>query len=241
MHRSGQAAPSAPASSASPAPDGLPAMKCHTLRGQPWSPPPTRRSSPAEARKLLDTIDTGPPDRGPGPGAALRDALQLRAGERGVGGCVGRTISGRGAAGGSGSTRRAGSGTTCRPTTRAAAALAAYVEAAGLEEPKATLFQTVDPASRWLDGPGARAAGWSWRSSGAPPPRSSRRRRAATRSAQRGSTAYLSNGGTREHAQQIAGHASPKTTKLYDRTADPITVDGDHGTGLGSVPAGNGN
>ena len=28
-----------------------------------------------------------------------------------------------------------------------------------------------------------------------------------------------------EHAQQIAGHASPKTTKLYDRTADTITVD----------------
>ena len=35
-----------------------------------------------------------------------------------------------------------------------------------------------------------------------------------------GITAYLSNGGTLEHAQQIAGHASPKTTKLYDRTAD---------------------
>ena len=35
----------------------------------------------------------------------------------------------------------------------------------------------------------------------------------------------LSNGGTLEHAQQIAGHASPKTTKLYDRTADTITVD----------------
>ena len=30
-----------------------------------------------------------------------------------------------------------------------------------------------------------------------------------------GITAYLSNGGTLEHAQQIAGHASPKTTKLY--------------------------
>ena len=40
-----------------------------------------------------------------------------------------------------------------------------------------------------------------------------------------GITAYLSNGGTLEHAQQIAGHASPKTTKLYDRTADTITVD----------------
>ena len=35
-----------------------------------------------------------------------------------------------------------------------------------------------------------------------------------------GITAYLSNGGTLEHAQRIAGHASPKTTKLYDRTAD---------------------
>ena len=40
-----------------------------------------------------------------------------------------------------------------------------------------------------------------------------------------GITAYLSNGGTLEHAQQIAWHASPKTTKLYDRTADTITVD----------------
>ena len=28
-----------------------------------------------------------------------------------------------------------------------------------------------------------------------------------------------------EHAQRIAGHASPKTTKLYDRTADTITLD----------------
>ena len=34
-----------------------------------------------------------------------------------------------------------------------------------------------------------------------------------------------SNGGTLEHGQQIAGHASPKTTKLYDRTADTVTVD----------------
>ena len=30
---------------------------------------------------------------------------------------------------------------------------------------------------------------------------------------------------TLEHAQQIAGHASPKTTKLYDRPADAISVD----------------
>ena len=40
-----------------------------------------------------------------------------------------------------------------------------------------------------------------------------------------GITAYLSNGGTLEHAQQIASHASPRTTKLYDRTADTVTLD----------------
>ena len=59
-------APSAPASSASPAPDGLSAMKCHrssergrvggrgqpgsgTPRGQPWSPPPAAPDDSARA------------------------------------------------------------------------------------------------------------------------------------------------------------------------------------------------
>lgn len=40
-----------------------------------------------------------------------------------------------------------------------------------------------------------------------------------------GITAYLNNGGTLERAQQIANHASPQTTKLYDRTGDDITFD----------------
>jgi hypothetical protein len=40
-----------------------------------------------------------------------------------------------------------------------------------------------------------------------------------------GITAYLENGGTIEHAQQIASHESPKTTKLYDRASDQITLD----------------
>jgi integrase/recombinase XerD len=40
-----------------------------------------------------------------------------------------------------------------------------------------------------------------------------------------GITAYLENGGTLEHAQQIAAHESPKTTKLYDRTSDQVTLD----------------
>ena len=40
-----------------------------------------------------------------------------------------------------------------------------------------------------------------------------------------GITSYLENGGTIEKAQQIAAHESPKTTKLYDRTSDQITLD----------------
>jgi len=40
-----------------------------------------------------------------------------------------------------------------------------------------------------------------------------------------GITAYLENGGTIENAQAIANHECPKTTKLYDRTSDQITLD----------------
>ena len=40
-----------------------------------------------------------------------------------------------------------------------------------------------------------------------------------------GITAYLENGGTVENAQAIAAHESPRTTKLYDRTGDEITLD----------------
>jgi integrase/recombinase XerD len=40
-----------------------------------------------------------------------------------------------------------------------------------------------------------------------------------------GITTYLQNGGTIEHAQQIANHESPRTTKLYDRTNDAISLD----------------
>lgn len=40
-----------------------------------------------------------------------------------------------------------------------------------------------------------------------------------------GITAYLQNGGTIEKAQAIAAHESPRTTKLYDRTVDEITLD----------------
>jgi integrase len=40
-----------------------------------------------------------------------------------------------------------------------------------------------------------------------------------------GITVYLEAGGTLENAQAMAAHESPKTTKLYDRTGDAITLD----------------
>lgn len=40
-----------------------------------------------------------------------------------------------------------------------------------------------------------------------------------------GITTYLENGGQLEHAQKIACHASVRSTKLYDRTSDTITLD----------------
>jgi integrase len=40
-----------------------------------------------------------------------------------------------------------------------------------------------------------------------------------------GITAYLEGGGTLENAQLMAAHESPRTTKLYDRTGDEITLD----------------
>jgi integrase len=40
-----------------------------------------------------------------------------------------------------------------------------------------------------------------------------------------GITVYLENNGTLETAQKIAAHESPRTTKLYDRTDDQLTLD----------------
>jgi site-specific recombinase XerC len=40
-----------------------------------------------------------------------------------------------------------------------------------------------------------------------------------------GITAYLDSGGTLQNAQAMAAHESPRTTKLYDRTGDVITLD----------------
>ncbi len=40
-----------------------------------------------------------------------------------------------------------------------------------------------------------------------------------------GITVYLKNGGLLEHAQQMGAHESARTTKLYDRRNDKVTLD----------------
>ena len=40
-----------------------------------------------------------------------------------------------------------------------------------------------------------------------------------------GITTYLEAGGTLENTQAMAAHESSRTTKLYDRTGDEITLD----------------
>ena len=107
---------------------------------------------------------------------------------------------------------------------RAEQAVAAYVNVAGIDDPKAPLFQSVDRAGRLSGRPMGRRAVLAMikrraAAAGLPASTCCHTFRAT------GITAYLSNGGTLEHAQRIAGHASPKTTKLYDRTADTISVD----------------
>ena len=180
--------------------------------------------TPAEARKLLDSIDTGTL-------AGLRDRalfsvmLYSFARVSAVLGMRRQDYFQQGSRGWLRLHEKGGKRHDVPAHHRAAEALDKYVEAAGLEESKATLFQSVEPAGRRLTGRALqrrvvlamikrRAA-----VAGLPPSTCCHTFRAT------GITAYLSNGGTLEHAQQIAGHASPKTTKLYDRTADTVTVD----------------
>lgn len=40
-----------------------------------------------------------------------------------------------------------------------------------------------------------------------------------------GITAYLKNGGSLENAAAMANHASTRTTQLYDRRRDDVTLD----------------
>ncbi len=101
----------------------------------------------------------------------------------------------------------------------------AYLEAAGLAgEKSAPLFRTVDrhgrlTARRMTRNDALRMIKRRARAAGLPGAVSCHTFRAT------GITAYLENGGTIENAQAIAAHESPRTTKLYDRTGDEITLD----------------
>jgi site-specific recombinase XerD len=106
-------------------------------------------------------------------------------------------------------------------------ALRAYIDAAGIaEDHKGFLFRTSPRhcATVLTDRPLTQANAWLM----------IRRRAAAAGIAARigchsfratGITTYLANGGALEHAQEMAAHESPRTTKLYDRTRERLTQD----------------
>jgi site-specific recombinase XerD len=108
-----------------------------------------------------------------------------------------------------------------------AEALHAYIAAAGLaEDRKGWLFRTSPrhAATILTDNPMVQADAWRMMrrravAIGITAPIGNHTFRAT------GITAYLSNGGTLEHAQEMAAHESPRTTKLYDRTKDRLTQD----------------
>ena len=107
--------------------------------------------SPSEARKLLETIDTdtlaGLRDR-----ALLSVMLYSFARVSAVLGMRRQDYFGQGSRGWFRLHEKDGKRHDVPAHHRAAAALDSYVETAGLDEPKAALFQSVDPAGRRLTG-----------------------------------------------------------------------------------------
>jgi site-specific recombinase XerD len=108
-----------------------------------------------------------------------------------------------------------------------AEALRAYIDAAGItDDRKGYLFRTARAhnAAALSDKPLAQADAWRMirrraKAVGIHAPIGNHTFRAT------GITAYLSNGGALEHAQEMAAHESPRTTKLYDRTKERLTQD----------------
>ena len=102
--------------------------------------------------------------------------------------------------------------------------LDAYLDAAGLAaEPHAPLFRTARAGALTQNAMGQSAAHAMirrrTRRAGITTPVGCHSFRAT------GITSFLANGGSLEAAQRMAGHVSPKTTKLYDRTSDVVTLD----------------
>ena len=108
-----------------------------------------------------------------------------------------------------------------------AEALHAYINAAGIvEDRKGWLFRTSSGHNGNALSDQAMDQSAAWRMI-------RRRAKAASIDAPIGNhtfratgiTAYLANGGALEHAQEMAAHESPRTTKLYDRTKERLTQD----------------
>jgi site-specific recombinase XerD len=97
-----------------------------------------------------------------------------------------------------------------------------YIDGVGLaQEPKALLFQTYSRATGHpLPQANAYAMIQRRAKSGGITTRVGNHTFRAT-----GVTAYLKNGGTLEGAAQMANHASTRTTQLYDRRAEEVTLD----------------
>lgn len=105
--------------------------------------------------------------------------------------------------------------------------LDAYLEAVGSTDPEGFLFRSVDRRGKLSGKPlhpdnaltrvKARARA---RAAGLPESTCCHTFRAT------GITAFLSNGGSIENAQYIAGRASAFTAKLYDRRGDKIALSG---------------
>jgi integrase len=103
--------------------------------------------------------------------------------------------------------------------------LDAYLKAAGIaKEKRSPLFRTIDRRGCITDrgmtrNDALRMVKRRAAAAGLPPKISCHTFRAT------GITTYLENHGTIENAQKIAAHESPRTTKLYDRTNDEVTLD----------------
>ena len=104
--------------------------------------------------------------------------------------------------------------------------LYAYIDGANLAgDPKGPLFRTIGRGTRQLT-QAALAQANAYQMIG-------RRAEAAGIATKIGNhtfratgiTAYLKNGGTLEKAAQMANHASTRTTQLYDRRAEEVTLD----------------
>ena len=101
--------------------------------------------------------------------------------------------------------------------------LDAYIAAAGIDEAEAPLFQRLDKAHR-LTGEAITRRDML---------RVVKERCVAAGLSEEfcnhtfrgtGMTVFLSNGGSLEAAQEMANHADPRTTKLYDRREDLATL-----------------